>query len=129
MAVTLESFKLRFPEFASESDVKIQIYLDDSVWMFDSERWGEALDLGTCNYIAHNLTLANQILFVAGSTFPGSAALTSANDWTSKSVGDVSVTRNAELTKAQADNPFLKTTYGQEYLRLRRLFCIGAVSV
>jgi hypothetical protein len=132
--MTPGEFKTRFPEFGSEADTRIQIFIDDSVPDFDVCRWGEWHSKGVANYVAHNLAMANAVL--AGdvsSSFAGSSAIANSQSWTSKSVGDISVARGessgAGDGKSQKDSPFFKTTYGQEYLRLLRLVGMGMVAV
>jgi hypothetical protein len=132
--MTPVEFKTRFPEFTSELDARIQLFIDDSVPAFDVCRWGEWYSIGVANYVAHNLAIANSIaLGDASSGFAGGSAIANSQSWTTKKVGDVSVTRGeasgAGDGKSQKDSPFFKTIYGQEYLRLLRMVGIGAVAV
>jgi len=131
--MTPAEFKIRFPEFASEIDARIQFFIDDADCAFDLCRWGCCYVVGIANYVAHNMAMANYIASGdAAGAFPGSSSISNAQQWTSKTVGDVSVTRGNSTGigngKSQQDSPFFKTLYGQEYLRLLRLVSIGATA-
>lgn len=115
------SFKVRFPEFASESDPRIQLFIDDSVIILNSVYWGEKYDLGLSYLTAHYLTLANRS--EAGSISSGGGAVASRN------VDGVAVTYTTAQPANESDAYYLTTTYGQRYLALRKTLAVAAVSI
>lgn len=116
-------FKTLFPEFSTEADARVQLFIDRAAPHFDIGRWGDLYSDGVAYFAAHELTLANAQAAQGG----GVKAL--ANDVVAKKVGDVSVTKDAALLAKQADNPFYRTLYGQKYLYLRRQVGMGGLSV
>lgn len=119
--MTPEQFKARYPQFSTEGVARVQMFLDEAATEMDEARWGEHFARGHGLLTAHNLTLANQ----ESATANGAVAdLT-----TQKKVGDVSVSRSEAMLQAQADDPLMRTTYGQEFKRLRRLVGVGAWAV
>lgn len=121
--MTPAEFKVRFPEFASETDQRVQLFIDDADPLFDQERWGDLYPAGVANLVAHELALAN-----AQTAQGGSVASINTDDLTTK-VGDVQVTKDTMLLNKQAENPYLRTFYGQKYLNYRKIVGLGAVSV
>lgn len=120
--MTPAEFKARFPEFASETDQRVQLFIDDADPLFDQERWGDLYPAGVANLVAHELVMANQRVA------QGSSASLNNDDLTTK-VGDVQVAKDTMLLNKQADNPYLRTFYGQKYLSYRKIVGLGAVSV
>lgn len=121
--MTPAQFKARFPEFDHETSPRIQLFIDEAAAFFDVARWDALYPVGLANLVAHELTLANLQTVQAA----GAAAL--GNDDASVRVGDVSVSKDGALLKAQAENPYLRTMYGQRYLSYRKLIGIGACAV
>lgn len=121
--MTPSEFKTQFPEFASESVARVQLFIDRAAPYFDVDRWDALYPDGVAYYVAHELALANAQTAQGGSV----QALT--NDNLTKKVGDVQVTKDTGLLNKQADNPFYRTMYGQKYLYLRRQVGIGTLSV
>lgn len=121
--MTPAEFKTRFPEFASTADARVQLFIDDADPLFDVERWGDLYSAGLANLVAHELVMANTQTAAAGS------AAKLAGDTITKKVGDVQVTKDTMLLNKQADNPYLRTFYGQKYLTYRKLVGMGAVAV
>ncbi len=121
--MTPSEFKTQFPEFAAETDERVQFFVDRAAPYFDVERWGDLYPDGVANYVAHELALAK------AQTALGGSVQVMTNDTISKKVGDVQVTKDAGLLAKQADNPFYRTLYGQQYLYLRRQVGMGALSV
>ena len=105
------SFKTRFPEFAAESDPRIQLFIDDSVIVLNYAFWGTKYDLGLSYLTAHYLTLANKS--EAGS-------VTSKNPIGGRTVDGVAVTYTPATPVDQGDAYLAYTTYGQRYLALRK---------
>lgn len=126
--MTPAEFKVFYPEFVNESDTRIQLYLDEAVNTMDQCRWSNWYERGLGLYTAHQIAIANHNASIA-SGVAGAGAVSGANDWTSKSVGDVSVGRDASIAAKQVENPWLRTTYGQQWVYYRNLAGVGAVAV
>lgn len=121
--MTPTEFKARFPEFSSETDGRVQLFINDADPLFDQSRWDDLYSVGLANLVAHELVVANEQTAAAGKI--GRLA----NDTLTKKVGDVQVTKDTMLLNKQAQNPYMRTSYGQKYLQLRRLVGMGGVSV
>lgn len=119
--MTPAEFKIIYPQFAAESDARVQVFIDQSAPELDVTRWGDHYSRGLGLLTAHSLTTANRDSVTASSAV---ADLT-----TQKKVGDVSVSRSDAMLQAQADDPLMRTTYGQEFKRLRRMVGVGAWAV
>lgn len=120
--MTPSEFKARFPEFASESDARVQLFITDADPMFDVARWDSFYSLGVANYCAHFLTVANA---QAAAGAAGRMLDTS----TQKKVGDLSVSKSEAALLAKLKDPFMATPYGIEYRRLARIVGLGALAV
>lgn len=128
--MTLAEFRLLYPEFATEADSRVQMYLDEAVGRMEVCRWGCWYEKGLGLYAAHSLAVANANAAAnAGAGAGGVAAVASANDWTSKQVGDVQVTKDTGIAAKLVANPMLRSTYGQEWVYYRDLAGTGAVAV
>lgn len=121
--MTPADFKTRFPEFAGESDARVQLFITDAIPLFDVSRWGDLYEAGVASFVAHELSLANAQTLASGQ------AAVLAGDEISTSVGDVSLTRDAQLAREQVADPYLRTSYGQKYRRLVRLVGTGGVAL
>lgn len=119
--MTPAEFKARYSQFATEGDGRVQIFLDEAATEMDEVRWADHFARGHGLLTAHSLTLANQ-----EATTPGAVV---ADLTTQKKVGDVSVSRSEAMLQAQADDPLMRTAYGQEFKRLRRTVGMGAWAV
>jgi hypothetical protein len=119
--MTPAEFKTRFPEFTSETDQRVQLFIDDAASFFDVERWDDLYEVGVAYFVAHELAQANAATAAGGQAGAG-------DDLTTK-VGDVSVTRDTTLLNKQANDPFMKTAYGQKYKSYARLVGTGGVAV
>lgn len=122
--MTPSEFKAIFPEFAAVEDADIQVQLDKSDEYFNVCLWGGWLSEGISNLVAHWLTLAayRKKLADAGGNGMASTGL-------SKKVGDLQITNSEALLLAKQNNPFMATTYGQEYYRLMKLVGSGMKAV
>lgn len=121
--MTPSEFKTLFPEFAAETDERVQLFIDRAAPHFDVARWGDLYPDGVAYFVANELAMAN------AQTAQGGSVQAMTNDILTKKVGDVQVTRDSGLLNKQADNPLYRTVYGQRYLYLRRQVGIGALSV
>ena len=120
--MTPTEFKTRFPEFTSETDARVQLFITDADPFFDVERWDTLYSVGVANYVAHKLAVANA---QASAEANGSLADTNVN----KKVGDLQIQKSEAALLKKMDDPFMATIYGQEYRRLQRLVGMGALSV
>lgn len=124
--MTPTSFKTRFPQFAAEDDDRIQFFIDDADPFFDVCRWGGFYEVGIANFVAHELVVANADAAAAAA---GGASAGMSNNTTTKKVDMVQVTRDATLLQAEANDPYMRTVYGQRYVELRDQVGMGAVAV
>lgn len=108
--ITPASFKIRFPEFASTADARIQIFIDDSVLILNETYWGVKYDLGLNYLTAHYLVLAEKSS--AGNTGSNNEVASHTVDGASESFNNASVDN-------QSDAYFLSTSYGQRYIQIR----------
>lgn len=118
---TLADFRLDFPQFAAVSDATVQRQLDNSAPFFDVARWDTFYPAGVGSYVAHMLTLQAFLAKSAGAAMTGNTAM--------KKVGDASVQYDAAMLDMSAKDPFMRTIYGQEYARLRRIIGSGGLAV
>lgn len=124
MACTPATFRIRFPEFADETeypDARIQMFLDDAANFYmgtDELRWCGKYDVAQCYLAAHLLTI--------GTSTEAGDTNTKAGPISSKSAGGVSVTRTvSSKTRSDADEFYMGTVYGQQYINLRNMCFVG----
>lgn len=120
MAVTPAEFKIRFPEFGSVLDARVQLFLDDAELELDTSRWGDRYDKGQALLAAHYLTLSLKA---------ASGASSSSGTVASKSIGDVSVSYAVASSVSKTEDFYSSTIYGLEYLVLARLVGAGMVVI
>ena len=120
MAITPASFKARFPEFASVSDARVQVFIDDAELELNETCWGDLYNKGLSYLTAHFLSLGE------GSS---NGDANPQNVLTSRSVGDVSVGFQAASTLSTDEAYFGSTVYGQEYWRMLMQVGMGAVAI
>ena len=53
--MTPSEFKTQFPEFAAETDERVQLFIDRAAPHFDVERWGDLYPDGVAYHVAHEL--------------------------------------------------------------------------
>lgn len=111
------SFKIRFPEFVSVDDSRIQLFIDDTENVLNPVYWGDKYNLGLYYYTAHLLTIAN------GSE---AGSVTSKGPIASRAVDGTSVSYGNTASGSQADDFLASTIYGQRYLTLRKTLGIPA---
>ncbi len=99
--------KSLFPEFSSENDSRVELFIGIAASQIGSDAWGTLTDPATAYLAAHSLAMANRL---------GSGA---AGPVTAEKVGDLS--RNYGDLSSKLDSVELSSTpYGLEYLRMRR---------
>ena len=120
MAIDPASFKVRFPEFDSVLDARIQVFIDDSVVILNTVYWEDKYDLGLYYLTAHYLTLAS--LTEAGSSGPTGPVA-------AKTVDGVSISYANPANNDLSDAFYSSTSYGQRYLALRKSLGVPAIVV
>lgn len=114
----LDDFRTQFPELSAYTDAQVNQWLAQSTPFFNLQRWDDMLFLGMLYWTAHMLVLSKLI-----TTQP------QIDDSISKKVGDIMKTRSDKLVQMQADNPYYRTTYGQQYLLYQGLIGVGGAAV
>ncbi len=123
MAVTVGSFRARFPEFAALSDATVLIYVDEATADLDPGIWGDTptADRAISFLAAHRLATS---LDAAGGAVTGQGgALASA------SADGVSSTWAQPEGLSAIDLALWGTVYGQRFLELRNRFTAGPIVV
>lgn len=109
--MTLEEFRLIYPQFAAVPDAVITYQLGVFSCLYQGD-YGCSADYLAGLFVAHQ---------VAVSTAAGSGPVQSV---ASKSVGDVSISYNKSGTADKAGD-FSSTKFGQEFARLMGMFGMG----
>lgn len=126
MACTVETFRLRFPEFSDEteySDARILLFMSDAQTIYigeDTTRWCNKYDIAHCYLTAHLLTIGTSS--EAGDSSNNLGAINN------KSAGGVSVSRAISAPTNDADNFYTSTSYGQMYLNIRNTCFHGMIT-
>lgn len=120
MSIDPASFKIRFPEFDSVADARIQVFIDDAVIILNSVYWGDKYDLGLNYLTAHYLALG---------TKSEAGSITSNAPIASRSVDGTSTSYSVPVAKDIADAYLASTAYGQRYLALRKTLRVAACIV
>lgn len=113
MSVDPTTFKVRFPEFDSISDTRIQLFLDDAEIILNPTYWDTKLDLGQSYLTAHYLSLAIQSGASGGSTGASGPI-------TARAVDGVSISYASAAPNDQSEAYYAQTIYGQRYIALRK---------
>lgn len=124
--ITVETFRLRFPEYSDNtdySDARVQLFIDDTIHYIgsDENRWGSKYDYAQSYLAAHLLTV--NVGAEAGDTSAKAGPVSS------KSAGGVSVSR-AVVAKDRSDQDafYMSTSYGQQFINIRNT-CFAGVTV
>lgn len=123
------NFRDEYPEFSKVDDSTIKHFLESSALVVSKKAWGKLYSLGLFAYTAHRLAikgflnrdLDDNVIFNNGENFKSVS---------SKSAGGLSIGYTSQNTSSgnPSDYDLTSTSYGQEYLRLRRLITpIGVV--
>ncbi len=130
MTVTVTSFRSDFPEFGDTTkypDSLITYWLTAAGLMLDPVRWDTWLDLGTENFIAHNIVMEAQAAAAAanGAT-PGTSQ---GGVVSSKSVDKVSVSYDVGSAAEKDAGHWNMTIYGRRYIKMARQIGMGPIAV
>lgn len=108
---TVVEFQARFPEFATVTDPRIQLFLDDAALSMKSpEKWLEFYDIAHAYYAAHLLVVGESS---ATGDFGALAPISH------QEVDDV-VIKNAVSAVKPTTEDLYSTTYGKRYATYRR---------
>jgi hypothetical protein len=121
MALTAADFKIRYPEFDSVEDTRIDLYISDADTELSESCFGDLYERAVFALAAHFLALdiARQDSGSGGMTAP----------LQSRSIGDVSWSHAIASVDSAGDQYLGSTQYGQEFMRLSDLSSPGAVVV
>lgn len=115
-------FRDEYPEFKKVEDSTINHFLESSALVVSKKAWGKLYNLGLFAYTAHRLAIKGFLnvgldgspIFSNGENFKSVS---------SKTAGGLSIGYSSQNTATgnASDYDLSSTSYGQEYLRLRRL--------
>jgi len=125
MSVNLATFRIRFPEFADDTeytDARVQLFLDDA-----QEDLGTAESRWCGKYDKAQAYLAAHLLASGTKTELGDSAA-SVGAVTSKSAGGVSVGKSVVAKdRSDQDDFYMGTSYGQQFLIIRNTCFVGVL--
>lgn len=98
-----EHVKIIAPELASESDARIELFIDLAKLSVNESVWGDKYELGVAVMTAHLMTMANS----------GGAGV---GPVTSEKVGDLS----RSYAAGDANDTLMSTAYGKWFVQLRK---------
>lgn len=116
--ITPTTFKIRFPEFETQDDSRVELFINDATTQISEAKFGTSYDIALAYLTAHYLSLS--VKSSSGSSGNVGAIA-------SKSVEGVSVSYNQAQAKDQKESYYLSTTYGQRYLELRSQITVGNI--
>lgn len=125
----VQAFRTSFPEF---SDTTVYPTGTITLWATLAEaqlpqsKWGTVWTLGCNLYVAHEITIAAQNVKAAKA---GGVPGTSGGIANNKTVGTVTVGYDANSTTEKDAGWWNRTTYGQQFYRLTRIFGAGCVQL
>ena len=122
--MTLAEFKAFFPfgEFDAITDTQFAVAVERADLYFDLDRWGDSYKAGFANCAAHFLVLLQ-------SQATKSIKQESAGDVAARSIsGAVSMSRDSQMINREASDPFMRTSYGQQYISLRDAVGMGGIA-
>lgn len=110
MSDLVQSLKLRYPEFETIPEARLQLFIEDAMLQVSKKAWGKLYEQGVLALAAHLLKITPTGKG-GGSPYPVS----------SKTAGSLSI-GYAVPTTSNIDEALLATTvYGQRYIQLRKL--------
>lgn len=114
MASSIATLKALAPQYASEPDDTLEVFLSMAAEQMDAEAWGTLYEQGAAYLAAHLLTLRDRGQQAAGHGGAAGAV-------TSVSEGDQSIGYAGGGSTAQTptEEALSSTTYGEQFLQLR----------
>lgn len=117
MAPSTASFKIRFPEFEPIPDIRVEMFIDDAVLELSESSWGDRYDVGVYYLAAHLLAMGSET--AAGN--PSGIVPISGG-----SADGLSTTFSRSPSTSMTQEYWQSTSYGREYMRLKRTLFAGA---
>ena len=124
---TYNQFITNYPAFTSMDEGLVMSQITISAALLDSENWGDYYDIGISLDVAHCLSLQSTVI-----SGPNAAFQAAAGPITSVSGAGISTSFASPQwnSKSQSENWYMKTIYGQQFLRLRSVVIpAGVLSV
>lgn len=115
-----EAFKARFPEFNSIDDVRIEIFIEDSLLVLNEVTWGTLYSLAVCYLTAHYLSLGE-------SSSGGDDG--SVGSIASQAVDGTSISFNSFSPTSEFSSFYNSTQYGQRFYTLIKSLGVMAATV
>lgn len=125
----IAQFRLDFPEFADTTrypSTQITFWATVAEAQVREAVWTDMKPFGVKLYVAHEITLAAQNKAVATN---GGAPGGTSGPVTSKAVGGVNVSYDANQTAEKDAGWWNLTTYGKQFIRLARMFGAGGIQL
>lgn len=117
MSVTYDEWLLKFPQFvATPPELFDMLVTEASLEMGSPSRWGDAYKIAQMYLIGHLAALAES--YEAGDHSP-------LQPFREKEVDDVRVEFAVSRDMQNNLDPYLSTTYGQQYVKWRRIMFAG----
>jgi hypothetical protein len=123
------AFRTAFPEFASPvtyPDAMLSLWTGLVVRQVRSCIWKDSVTLGRSLYLAHVVTIEAQNQKAASQ---GGVPGTSGGIANSKTVGSVTVSYDSVTSSEKDAGWWNRTTYGQQFYRLVRIFGAGVIQL
>tara|TARA_R110000850_G_scaffold25099_7_gene72729 strand:- start:1083 stop:1448 length:366 start_codon:yes stop_codon:yes gene_type:complete len=116
--LTYADWIARLPEFTAIPEIRFDIFKGDAVLKMGSteSRWGSSYDVAQAYLVAH-------LVYLAGRTLAGEQG--AAVPIRSKEVDEVVVEYAISRENTNNFNSLNATSYGQEYIRYRRIYFSG----
>ena len=114
--ITSTAFKIRFPEFTSTADAKINLLIDEA-YLSIGDKYGKFQDTAVLYFVAHNLVIETNGLNAMSATV------------SSQSVDGVSVSYAMPTTINEINAYYGSTGYGQKYLYYFNIVRVGQASI
>lgn len=129
MTVTPATLRALFPEFGNTAkfpDATINAWIPIAQQLVGEDRWGDSYDYGVTLVVCHHIALGaiNAAAAAAGGV-PGQSVGVVNN----RSVDKASVGYDVNLAKEEGAGFWNRTTYGQQYWHMVRIFGAGPVQV
>lgn len=126
MAVTVDSFKTRFPEFSCTDDDRVTLIISEAQdFIGSATKWGSLYDQAVNFMTAHKLAVANQAAESDNGKGTGQLVSLNVQDQYTKTYSDSSRQGSQD---SSADSDLGLTIYGQQYSSLKRRV-IGAYQI
>lgn len=123
------TFRTDFPEFTSiviYPETQLTFWGNIAEKMVNECRWGDMKPFGVELFVAHQLCIMKMNVDASNAGGTPGQNLGAA---TSKSVGEVSVGYDANVSMEVNAGHWNLTTYGKQFIRLLRMFGMGAVQL